>query len=240
MKLIIVEKPTVQTIILKYLANEDKFEDFKVYSLYDDVFSIKEKATGRPFLTTHQHHCCGALNTSDKYFPFNCDKFSYKIHNKTNYQNLKKLIDDASEIINLCDPSRSGILKFESIIYSGLFNLKNKQIVGAGLYSYLEKDIQFALNNLTEEKLYANQIVNSSTVSKWGLEIEIAADLNKQGLLNNINYTALDDKISQKYEKKYNINMSKMNLFNVIRDEDRNYFIDILSKPENMLGSKYL
>lgn len=215
MKLIIVEKRSYKNHLSEIIEDSKPLQNllgnYKIFSInYNpEIFKLTDKISNNKFTLKYENHEYGAINTSDEHFPFNPSRYNYEILNQKDFELLKNLINEADTIINACDSDRLGNMKFNSIVYSGFFNIKNKKIktftVKNGLFNSLGYFEDFL--NLRSNKKVTKKLKKHSILSLWGLDYEIAfnevnwknIDLNKKYFINK--------EILEKYSQKYNLNL---------------------------------
>lgn len=224
MKLIIVEKRDIKGYLENLKERSLEFKeilgDYKIYSLYNktEIIEITEKKNGKQFFLTHIFQEDAARNTSDEYFPFDHTKFNFKIIDDDKFKELNSLIEQSDTIIYVADCDRMGNSKFNSLIYSGLFNLENKKIFSAvNDEDFNDTSILNSFKNLKEQIQFSNELKEKTHTNVWSVEVEIA--LNeidwKNPNLDLESRATISDEILEKYSNKYKygVNIKEMKYY---------------------------
>lgn len=214
MTLIISEKKSItqsiKEVINKNSALKDELGKIDYFNFgygKNAVFELTEKSNNRQYNISHFHHEYGAENTSDRLFPFNKENFNYEIVNQQEFDQLKELIEKHDVIISCFDLSRRGNIKFNSLVFSGYFNLANKKIFATQIESLVPDAIITSFQNKISIEEQNEFMKKNDTIDFSGLRTEIA--------INEFNWKDIDldakyeipKSVLEKYSKKYNINL---------------------------------
>lgn len=227
MKLIIVENfCSIQELENKINNSKSLRDYFKEYKIIDSHILcrnliIEEKSNGKIFDLTHSMNEHSAKNTSDEYFPFNSQKFKYIFKNNDltsnslewiiGFNDLERAIKNSDTILNLCNDNRLSNMRFNALIYSDLFDLKNKSILACSDYIENLKITDDKLANTDDNIQFSNDMKNRTILDLCGLSFEIALNevpWSKIDKNSDEKYIILEDVIQQ-YEDKYNLNINK-------------------------------
>lgn len=203
------EREVSQNIELKNLIG-----DFKIYYIHynNEILNIYDKKTNKQFFLSHRFHEDAARNTSDEFFPFDPTKFDFRINSQDEFNSLSELINQADTIIGFFDVLRMSDSKFNSLIYSGLFDLKDKKVLSGNLNGLCPSDLLHFFSNLENNIEYSNKLKITTPVDNESINFEIY--LNefdwKDQTLNLEEKPTISNEVIQKYSKKYNVDLLQL------------------------------